>query len=47
MSSAAYLLDPTRTTYWLDDLVKNYLAEDMPASIDRLPKAERSTEEAR
>lgn len=44
---AAYLLDPTRTTYWLDDLVKNYLAEDMPASIDRLPKAERSTEEAR
>ena len=26
---AAYLLDPTRTAYRLDDLVKNYLGQDM------------------
>jgi len=44
---AAYLLDPTRTTYRLDVLVNNYLGEDMPQSIENLPKAQRAGEEAR
>jgi len=44
---AAYLLDPTRTTYRLDVLVNNYLGEDMPPSIENLPKAQRAGEEAR
>lgn len=43
---AAYLLDPTRTTYRLDGLVKNYLDKDMPSSIQSLSKAERSSEDA-
>ncbi len=43
---AAYLLDPTRTTYRLDSLVKNYLDKDMPSSLQSLAKAERSSEGA-
>lgn len=43
---AAYLLDPTRTTYRLDDLVKNYLGEDMPGSYEDFSKNTRDTLEA-
>ncbi len=44
---AAYLLDPTRTTYRLDGLVKNYADKDMPSSYSRaMSKAERSSEDA-
>jgi len=43
---AAYLLDPTRTAYRLDDLVKNYLGQDMARSYDDFPKSARNTPEA-
>lgn len=44
---AAYLLDPTRTTYRLSDLVSSYLGEDMPHGIESLPKAQRNKQEAK
>ncbi len=43
---AAYLLDPTRTTYRLDDLAKNYLGEDLPNSFDDFSKSTRDSREA-
>jgi DNA polymerase-1 len=39
---AAYLLDPTRTTYKLDALVNSYLGGNMPQSIESFPKDQRS-----
>jgi len=44
---AAYLLDPTRTTYKLEALANTYLGEDMPPSIESLPKDQRKGEQAK
>ncbi|HHX10644.1 MAG TPA: DNA polymerase I [Firmicutes bacterium] len=43
---AAYLLDPTRTTYKLEGLANNYLGEDMPQSIESLPRDQRTGADA-
>jgi len=43
---ATYLLDPTRTTYRLEDIIKKYAGIDIPPSLQSLPKGERQNPQA-